>query len=90
MPEVSQPQANLESPSDKACTKGAESRTVPDQFQSTIGAQFASPEHKGSTISGRLPVDLQLVVGAWERLPEAVRQGIITMVKCCAGAARRR
>ena len=90
MPEVSQQQGNLETPSDTACTKGAEARTVPNQFESTKQAQFASPEHNQSTTAEHLPVDLQLVVGAWERLPEAVRQGIITMVKCCAGAARRR
>ena len=28
-----------------------------------------------------LPVDLRLVVGAWERLPDVVRAGIVAMVK---------
>jgi len=28
-----------------------------------------------------LPVDLQLVVGAWERLPDVVRAAIVGMVK---------
>ena len=86
MPEVSQQQGNLETPSDTACTKGAEARTVPDHFQSTKQAQSPSPEPNYGTISAqRLPVDLQLVVGAWERLPDVVRAAIVGMVK---GAAR--
>jgi len=28
-----------------------------------------------------LPVDLQLIVGAWERLPDVVRAAIVGMVK---------
>jgi len=88
MPEVGQPQGNLE--------KGhGEGRSNPDnclptsgQFQSTTGAQHGRSEHNQSTTAEHLLVDLQLVVGAWERLPEAVRQGIIAMVKSCAGAAR--
>ena len=28
-----------------------------------------------------LPVDLRLVVNAWEKLPDAVKQGIVAMVK---------
>jgi len=90
MPEVGQQQANLE--------KGhGEGRSNPDnclpttgQFQSTAGAQHGRSEHNQSTTAEGLPVDLRLVVEAWERLPEAVRQGIIAMVKSCAGAARRR
>jgi len=81
MPEVSHPQGNLEQPSAKACAKAVDPRPIPDQFQSTIRAQFASSEHNQSTISGSLPVDLQLVVGAWERLPGVVRAAIVGMVK---------
>jgi len=86
MPEVSQQQGNLETPSDTACTKGAEARTVPNQFESTKQAQFASPEHNQSTTAEHLPVDLQLVVGAWERLPDVVRAAIVGMVKGAAKA----
>jgi len=81
MSEVSHGQGNLERPSANGCTNGAESRPIPDQFQSTKRAQSASSEHNQSTISGSLPVDLQLVVGAWERLPEALKAGIVAMVK---------
>ena len=84
MPEVSQQQGNLETPSDTACTKGAEARTVPDHFQSTKQAQSPSPEPNYGTISARLPVDLQLVVAAWERLPDVVRAAIVGMVKAAA------
>ena len=32
-------------------------------------------------MADELPVDLRLVVTAWERLPEAVKAGIVAMVK---------
>jgi len=81
MSEVGQPQANLETDHAKGCTKAVDPRPVPDQCTSTIRAQFASSEHNQSTIQGGLPVDLQLVVGAWERLPDVVRAAIVGMVK---------
>jgi len=90
MSEVGQPQANSEKGHGEGRTNSVNALPTTGQFQSTTGAQHGRSEHNQSTTAEHLPVDLQLVVGAWERLPEAVRQGIITMVKCCAGAARRR
>ena len=81
MPEVGHPQRNSESPSAKACTNPDTPPTSCGQFQSTIRAQFASPEHNQSTMGRELPVDLQLIVGAWERLPDVVRAAIVGMVK---------
>ena len=37
----------------------------------------AESSHKQSTTAEPLPVDLQLVVGAWERLPNVVRAAIV-------------
>jgi len=51
------------------------------QFQSTTGAQHGRSEHNQSTTAEGLPVDLRLVVGAWERLPDVVKAAIVGMVK---------
>ena len=90
MPEVGQQQANLEKEDVEERTNPVNALPTSGQFQSTTGAQHGRSEHNQSTTAEGLPVDLRLVVEAWERLPEAVRQGIIAMVKSCAGAARRR
>ena len=38
-------------------------------------------EHNQSTTDRELPVDLRLVVEAWEGLPDVVRAAIVGMVK---------
>jgi len=47
--------------------------------QGTIRAQFEHNEHNQSTTDRELPVDLPLVVEAWEDLPDVVRAAIVGM-----------
>ena len=81
MPEVGHPQRNSESPSAKACTNPDTPPTSCGQFQSTTRAQSGASEHNQSTTDRELPVDLRLVVEAWDTLPDVVRAAIVGMVK---------
>ena len=81
MPESGHTQRNLESPHAEHGTSPALPPAPCGQFPSTIRAQSEHNEHSHSTMADDLPVDLQLVVGAWERLPDVVRAAIVGMVK---------
>jgi len=81
MSESGHKQGNLETVHAKRGTSPAVSHTPCGQFQSTIRAQFEHNKHNHSTMDRELPVDLRLVVNAWEKLPDAVKQGIVAMVK---------
>ena len=84
MPEVGQQQGNLETGDGEERTNPVNALPTTGQFLSTTGAQHGRSEHNQSTTALHLPVDLQLVVAAWERLPDVVRAAIVGMVKAAA------
>jgi len=61
--------------------KAAHARSIPRPLGATFRAQFEHNEHNQSTTDPELPVDLPLVVEAWEDLPDVVRAAIAGMVK---------
>jgi len=80
-PESRQQQGNVEGEHAEPTSCAADSPLSSGKPQSTTRAQRELSEHNQSTTAEPLPVDLQLVVQAWERLPDVVRSAIVGMVK---------
>jgi hypothetical protein len=63
------------------------SRTVAPSERSPVAAVVDPSEQNTSRMGNPLPVDLQELAGMWERLPEAVRAGLLATARAVAGAS---